>query len=374
MRKLTEPVINDVVDLKDFNKKHWDEIVIISKMLRKRGRSLLKQISQANEARAKQVGNKVTFVVNYNINFTNHCIGTCRFCAFKYRKNDRNSISIRMTLEDIKSEVRKALGYSATEVCVQGGLDPTFDYEHYIEILKAIRSVSSSIHIHAFSPAEVAYMSQLSGENVEDIFKELKKNGLGSFPGTAAEILVDRVRQVICPDKINTKQWVNIVAIGHMVGLHSTATMMYGHIETYEDEATHLAILRYIQEQTNMFTEFVPLPFIHYNTQLFNMGARPGSTGFHDLALFSAARLFFGDIIPNLQASWPKLGLKFAQTSLIAGVNDLGGTLYHENISRSAGASYGEFVEVDEFIDVVKESHRVPTQRDTLYTKFTVLD
>ncbi|MHA1303779.1 MAG: 5-amino-6-(D-ribitylamino)uracil--L-tyrosine 4-hydroxyphenyl transferase CofH [Candidatus Heimdallarchaeaceae archaeon] len=373
MKSLSLPIIDEILSLQKFEQDYSDDIIKVRDMLKKRGKMLQKQLVLADELRAQQVGEAVSFVINYNINFTNHCMGTCQFCSYRYRKNNKDSHPLRMSLDDIKSEVKKAVEHGATEVCIQGGLDPHLTYEHYMKILKAVRKVSSSIHIHAFSPSEVAYMSQLSGESVEDIFKELKMHGLDSFPGTAAEILVDRIRKIICPDKITTKQWLNIVAAGHQVGLPSSATMMYGHIESLEDEAKHIVLLRYIQEETTMFTEFVPLPFIHHNTELYNnLGARAGSTGIHDLSLLSTARLYLGDVIPNLQVSWPKLGLKFAQVSLTVGVNDLGGTLFHENISKSAGASYGEYVKQEEFINLIRDAHRVPVQRDTIYNRIQI--
>jgi len=249
-------------------------------------------------------------------------------------------------------------------------LDTELNFEFYIDILRTIKSVSSDLHVHGFSPSEIAFMSQISGETVEDVFKELMANGLDSFPGTAAEILVDDVRRKICPEKISTNQWANIVITGHSLGLKSTATMMYGHIETYLDEAEHLAILKHIQEISKGFTEFIPLSFVYPNTKLYRyMGARPSSTGMHDLALFSTARLYLGESFSNIQASWVKLGPKLAHVSLNAGVNDLGGTLFTENITKSAGGNFGEEKSLEEFIDLIRDADRIPVRRDTLYNK-----
>ena len=374
MKKLSPPKVDEIFDLTDFSKSNSSEIQEVTSLLKKRGKELWIQTALADDLRNQQVGNKVTFVINQNINFSNHCIGSCRFCSYHFEKAKSNNIPYRMTLDEIKIEVEKAVARGCTELCVQGGLDPNIDYEYYLDLLRTIKSVSSSVHIHAFSPSEISYMSQISGEPVEDIFKELSRTGLDSFPGTAAEILVDEVRKVICPEKISTSQWINIVLTGHNVGLKSTATMMYGHIESLRDEAEHLVILKRIQEISDGFTEFIPLPFIHHNTVLYKyMGARPGSTGMHDLAVFSTARLYLGEQFSNIQSSWVKLGPKFSQITLNAGVNDLGGTLFSEKITKSAGGIYGEEKSAEEFIDMIRDANRKPVQRDTLYTKFKTL-
>ncbi|MCE7740902.1 MAG: 5-amino-6-(D-ribitylamino)uracil--L-tyrosine 4-hydroxyphenyl transferase CofH [Candidatus Heimdallarchaeota archaeon] len=342
-------------------------------MLKKRGKELWIQTSVADELRTQQSGDEVTFIVNQNINFTQYCIGSCRFCSYSIKPETSKSKISRMSLEEIQIETEKAVARNCTEICIQGGLDTELNYEFYVDILKTIKSVSSNIHIHGFSPSEIAFMSQISGETVEDIFKDLKKEGLDSFPGTAAEILVDDVRRKICPEKISTKQWANIVLTGHSLGLRSTATMMYGHIETYLEEAEHLAILKHIQQISNGFTEFIPLSFVYPNTKLYRyMGARPSSTGMHDLALFSTARLYLGESFSNIQASWVKLGPKLAQVSLNAGVNDLGGTLFTENITKSAGGSFGEEKSTEEFIDLIRDAERIPVRRDTLYNKLQI--
>lgn len=373
MKRLSTPLINETYDLTNFGESHKEEIKEVAQMLKKRGRDLLIQASVADEVRFQQTGSEVTFVVNQNINFTQHCIGSCRFCSYSLKPDETKNSSTRMSLEDIRIEVEKAVARDCTEICIQGGLDPTLNYEFYIDILKTIKSVSQEIHVHGFSPAEIAFISQLSGESVEDVFKELMKNGLDSFPGTAAEILVDSVRRKICPEKISTNQWVNIVLTGHSLGLRSTATIMYGHIETYLEEAEHLAILKYIQEISGGFTEFIPLSFVYPNTKLYRyMGARPGSTGMHDLALFSTARLYLGDSFTNIQASWVKLGPKLAQVSLGTGVNDLGGTLFTENITKSAGGKFGEEKNVEEFIELIRDAGRIPVRRDTMYNKLQV--
>ena len=368
MKKLASPKIESLCDLTSFKESNNEEITELTKMLKKRGRELWIQTSLADDLRFQQVGDNVSFVVNQNVNFTRHCIGTCRFCSYRLLNEKIEHSKTRMTLQDIRVEAEKAKARGCTEICIQGGLDPELNYEFYIDMLRTIKSVSRNIHIHGFSPSEIAYLSQISGETVEDIFKELINHGLDSFPGTAAEILVDSVRRIICPDKISTEEWVNIVLTGHSVGLKSTSTMMYGHIESLTDEAEHLAILKYIQSQTGGFTEFVPLPFIHNNTILYkHLGARPGSTGMHDLALYSTARLYLGELILNIQVSWVKLGPKFAQVILGSGVNDLGGTIFTEKITKSAGGIFGEEKSIEEFVELIRDANRIPVQRDTLY-------
>ena len=368
MKDLSPPKVEEIFDLQSFRELNKEEITDVTKMLKKRGKELWVQTSLADESRLEQVGDNVSFIVNQNINFSQNCIGSCRFCSYRIDAKKSDVEVHRMTLEELGVEVEKAMARGCSEVCIQGGLDPSLSYDYYIDILKTVRAKASNIHIHAFSPSEIAYMSQLSGESVEDIFKELIKNGLDSFPGTSAEILVDDVRRIICPDKISTSQWVNIVLTGHMVGLKSTSTMMYGHIESLIDEAEHLVLLKKIQSMSKGFTEFIPLPFMHYNTVLYKYyGARPGSTGMHDLALFSTSRLYLGEDIPNIQASWVKLGPKFSQVSLNAGVNDLGGTLFTEMITKSAGGTFGEEKTVEEFLDLIRDANRIPVQRDTLY-------
>ncbi len=368
MKKLSPPKIDEIVDFATLSKSNTKEISEVATLLKKRGKELWIQTALADDLRHQQVGDKVTYVVNQNINFTNHCIGSCRFCSFNYTNNKDNLKSKRLSLEDIRLETEKAKARGCTELCIQGGLDPEIDFDFYLDLLKLVKNAAPNIHIHAFSPSEIAYMSRISGEAVVDVFKELSRNGLDSFPGTAAEILVDDVRHVICPEKISTNQWVNIVLTGHSLGLKSTATMMYGHVETLENEAEHLVLLKRMQEISKGFTEFVPLPFMHNKTVLYKyLGARPGSTGMHDLALFSTARLYLGELFSNIQTSWVKLGLKFSQISLNAGVNDVGGTLFSESITRSAGGTHGEEKTAEEFVDLIRDANRIPAQRDTLY-------
>ncbi len=313
----------------------------------------------ADEIRRKAVGDVVTFVVNRNINFTDICINSCRFCSFRNRKN------YLLSIEELKRKVEEAVDFGCTEVCIQGGLLPQADLDFYISILEAVREVSKKIHIHAFSPMEIVHMAKNSGLTTFEALKNLKKEGLGSMPGTAAEILDDRIREKICPRKIKTEEWVRVIKEAHGVGIPTTATMMYGHIETWEERIRHLMLIKQIQRETNGFTEFIPLSFMWKNNEL---GKRAkGVSGFEDLLVIAVARILLYPEIKNIQASWVKLGIKLAQASLNFGANDLGGTLIEENISKSAGATSGEFLSPEELRELIIRAGRIPKQRDTLY-------
>ena len=313
----------------------------------------------ADELREKAVGDVVTFVVNRNINFTDICINRCKFCAFSNRRR------YILTLDDIKRKVREALDYGCTEVCIQGGLLPNAGLDFYISIIEAVREVSEDIHIHAFSPMEVYHMARNSGLSIKETLKELKRAGLDSMPGTAAEILDDEIRRQICPDKITTSQWIEIVTAAHKLGIPTTATMMFGHIESWEHRIKHLLIIKDIQRRTGGFTEFIPLPFMTKNNELGRIVR--GSSGFEDLLVIAISRIILYPEIKNIQASWVKLGVKLAQVALHVGANDLGGTLMEENISKAAGATSGEFLPKEEMIRIIEAAGRIPKQRDTLY-------
>lgn len=315
--------------------------------------------SKADEVRKKAVGDVVTYVLNRNINFTDICVGNCKFCSFRNRRK------YLLTLEEIKEKVREAIYYGCTEVCIQGGLHPNADLEFYKSILNAVREVSEDIHIHAFSPMEIYHMARNSGLEIKDVLKELKAEGLNSIPGTSAEILDDEVRKVICPRKINTRQWIEIIVTAHKLGIPSTATMMFGHVESWEHRIKHMLIIREIQKKTNRFTEFIPLPFMHKNNELGKVIIP--SSGFEDLLVIAISRIILNPYIKNIQASWVKLGVKLAQVALCVGANDLGGCLIEENISKFAGASGGEFLPKEEIINVIKALGRIPKQRNTLY-------
>jgi len=283
----------------------------------------------------------------------------CKFCAFSNRRR------YILTLDDIKRKVREALDYGCTEVCIQGGLLPNAGLDFYISIIEAVREVSEDIHIHAFSPMEVYHMARNSGLSIKETLKELKRVGLDSMPGTAAEILDDEIRRQICPDKITTSQWIEIVTTAHKLGIPTTATMMFGHIESWEHRIKHLLIIKDIQRRTGGFTEFIPLPFMTKNNELGRIVR--GSSGFEDLLVIAISRIILHPEIKNIQASWVKLGVKLAQVALHVGANDLGGTLMEENISKAAGATSGEFLPKEEMIRIIEAAGRIPKQRDTLY-------
>ncbi|MDK2875647.1 MAG: 5-amino-6-(D-ribitylamino)uracil---L-tyrosine 4-hydroxyphenyl transferase [Archaeoglobaceae archaeon] len=313
----------------------------------------------ANELRKKAVGDVVTFVVNRNINFTDICINDCKFCSFRNRKK------FLLSTEEIKRKVEEAVDFGCTEVCIQGGLLPNADIEFYISILDAVREVSKNIHIHAFSPMEIVHMAKNSKLTTLEVLKILKREGLGSMPGTAAEILNDCIREQICPMKLKTEEWVRVIKEAHGIGIPTTATMMYGHIDSWEDRIRHIMLIKRIQRETGGFTEFIPLSFMWMNNEL---GKRTkGVSGFDDLLVIAIARILLYPEIKNIQASWVKLGIKLAQASLNFGANDLGGTLIEENISKSAGATSGEFLSPEDLKELIIRAGRIPKQRDTLY-------
>ena len=318
----------------------------------------------ADALREKLAGDEVSFIVNRNMNFTDICVGTCKFCAFRNTKN------YRLTTAEILDKVGEAKRLGATEVCIQGGLLPDMVLEDYVAMLKAIKG-KYDIDIHAFSPMEVFHMSKLSGVSVAHSLKELKEAGLDTMPGTAAEILVDDIRRQICPSKLNTKQWADVVTKAHKAGIPTTATIMYGHIETWEDRIDHILIQRAIQRKTHGFTEFVPLTFMCRNNPLGEAILRkrksPGASGLDDLRMYAISRIVFGKDLVNIQASWVKLGPKLAQVALYCGANDLGGTLMEEHISKLAGSTSGECMAPEELRALIRDAGRKPRQRDTLY-------
>ena len=311
--------------------------------------------------------NIVTFIINRNINFTNICYQSCKFCSFSVSSKEEDAFLL--SSDEITKKVKEARDFGCTEVCIQGGINPNINFDYYLDILKKVKSISRNIHIHAFSPQEVWYMSKLYQASLEETLIELKKAGLDSMPGTAAEILVDKVRKVICPNKLKTDQWIDVIKRAHILGIPTTSTIMYGHIESLEDRVEHLEVLRKIQKDTHGFTEFVPLPFVKEKPLLSRLEGFPlrASYGMDDLKLFCVARIFFQNYIDNIQCSWVKLGPKLAQISLNFGVNDFSGTLMEENISKSAGAEFGEYLSPKEIIEIIKLAGKQPAQRDTLY-------
>lgn len=332
------------------------------------GKELQALLIAADVQRENQVGDKVTYIQNWNINYTNICTGNCEFCAFRKSMNDEGTYFL--TVEEIVNRSKKAAQEGAVEVCIQGGLHPEVDAYFYEDIVKAVKNELPELHIHAFSPMEIYFGSRQADLSFKETLKMLKAAGLGSMPGTAAEILNDEVRKIICPGKLKTREWIEVIQTAHQIGVPTTCTMMYGHIDTPEHRVEHMEILRRIQEKTGGFTEFVPLPFMHQKAPIYQKGqSNPGTTGTEDLKVYAISRLMFGDILPNIQVSWVKLGFKFAQVCLIAGANDLGGTLGEENISRSAGAQHGVYTPPSLLKKIIKDLGRVPVERDTLYSK-----
>ena len=336
-------------------------------LLKVTGKDFIELQRVANQICFEKKEDVVTFVVNRNINFTNICTQGCKFCSFSVAPN--SSEGFLFSYDEIRKKVLEAKKHDCSEVCMQGGIHPDLDFQYYIDILKTVKDVDPNIHIHAFSPQEVFYISKLNGDSIENTLKELKNSGLDSMPGTAAEILADKIREIICPNKVTTAQWTEIISTAHEVGIPTTSTMMYGHIETLKDRIDHLEVLRNIQKETMGFTEFVPLTFVRENPTLSTSKAHSliPSRGMDDLKLYSVARIFFNNYIENIQCSWVKLGPKLAQVSLNYGVNDFSGTIMEENISKSAGASHGEYLPVEEMISIIKSAGKKPAQRDTVY-------
>jgi FO synthase len=324
----------------------------------------------ADELRLQMKGETVTYIPNCNINYTNICAYKCQFCAFSKGKtsDDLRGRPYNLRLVEIQQKAAEAWDRGAVEVCLQGGIHPSYTGRTYLDICKAIKAARPQMHIHAFSPLEIWQGATTLGVPLRDYLAELKEAGLGSLPGTAAEILDDEVRGTLCPDKLTVAQWVEVMRAAHGVGLKSTATIMYGHIERPEHWARHLLVLRDLQEETGGFTEFVPLPFVHMEAPIYRRGgARPGPTFREAVLMHAVARLVLHPLIENIQASWVKMGREGIRACLQAGVNDLGGTLMNESISRAAGAAHGQEMTPRELEMMIRSAGRLPAQRTTLY-------
>lgn len=323
-------------------------------------------IAVAGALRRGAAGEVITYVVNRNINFTNVCFVGCSFCGFARGPGAPDAHSL--SLDGIVQKAREAWEVGATEVCIQGGLPRELDGFFYRDILHAIKRVLPEMHIHAFSPMEIAYGVEKTGMPLRDYLRMLKDEGLGSIPGTAAEILDDRIRRELSPNKLPVARWVEIVTAAHELGIPSTSTMMYGHVEEPADWVRHILLLREIQERTGGFTEFVPLGFVHQNTRLYRRGgARAGAAREEHLRVHALARVLLHGAIRNIQVSWVKLGFELSLACFAAGANDFGGTLMEENISKSAGANFGEYVAPEEFRAMIRSIGRVPAERTTAY-------
>jgi len=336
----------------------------VEALLSARGRELSMLLMAADALRQKLVGDLVTYVINRNINFTNVCECNCGFCGFA--RGPDNPDAFTLTMEEVRAKVREARDFGATEICLQGGISPLIGLPYICDILGTIREEMPDVHIHALSPMEIEHAARLEGRPVREVLEELVDAGLDSIPGTAAEILVDRIRNVICPRKLSSSRWEEIISLAHGLGIPTTSTMMYGTIDTVADRAYHLLKLREIQDRTSGFTEFVPLPFVHGIAPI-SRATAGGPTGADDLRVIAAARLTLGTRIPNIQVSWVKMGEKLAQIGLTCGANDFGGTLMEENISSSAGANYGSVIEPQAIRRIIRDLGRTPAQRNTLY-------
>jgi FO synthase len=320
----------------------------------------------ADRIRRQRVGDVVTYVINRNINFTNVCFVGCRFCAFSRAPREQDAYFL--SLDEVGRRARDAWDQGAREVCVQGGLPRGLDPFYYRDLLQAIKSATPGMHTHAFSPMEIVYGVELTRMSLDDYLVMLKEAGLNTLPGTAAEILDDQVRHEIERIKLSVGQWVEVIKTAHRLGIRTTSTMMYGHTETPRHWVRHLMLLREVQKETGGFTEFVPLGFVHQNTQLYRSGdARPGPTPEEHLKVHALSRLMLQGWIDNIQVSWVKISREMAQACLKSGANDYGGTLMEENISRLAGSTSGQYLSPEELQSRIRELGRIPAERNTTY-------
>lgn len=340
------------------------------------GCDLLALIAAADYLRAQTAGDVTTYVINRNINFTNVCVKACGFCAFS--RGHLGEEGYFLPTEEILRRAREAHELGATEVCVQAGLAPGMDGWHYVNLCRALKEAMPDLHIHGFSPEEVLYASQLTGVSIRDYLLALRDAGVGSLPGTSAEILVDEIRQELSPGRITTAQWINLIQTAHELGIPTTSTIMYGHIERSHHKAVHLSILRDIQKRTGGITEFVPLSFVYEETPIFHrnriVGLRRGASGAEVMKMYAVSRLMLNKWIPNLQVSWVKEGPKLSQIALLAGANDFGGTLINESISTAAGSGYGQLMKPSQFRNLIREMGRIPAERTTTYKKLKIFE
>ncbi|HZP26688.1 MAG TPA: 5-amino-6-(D-ribitylamino)uracil--L-tyrosine 4-hydroxyphenyl transferase CofH [Dehalococcoidia bacterium] len=323
----------------------------------------------ADELRRRSAGDVVTYVINRNINFTNVCIKHCGFCAFS--RDHREEEGYLLPIEEVVRRARQAWDLGSTEVCIQAGLPPKMDGYYYVDLTRALKKELPDLHIHGFSPEEVLYGSIRARCSIRDYIGALKDAGVGSLPGTSAEILDDEVRARIAPGRISTAQWIEVITTAHELGVRTTSTIMYGHIETNRQRAAHIALLRDIQRQTGGFTEFVPLSFIHEEAPMWRkgliQGIRPGATGAEVVKMYAVSRIMLNNWIRNLQVSWVKEGTKLAQLCLNAGCNDFMGTLINESISTAAGAAHGQRLRPREMRRIIRDIGRLPAERSTTY-------
>ena len=333
-------------------------------------------LTVADELRRKTVGDIVTYVVNRNINFTNVCIKGCGFCAFS--RDFREEQGYFLPVEEIVRRSREAWEYGATEVCIQAGLPPQMEGDLYIRLCEAIKKELPDIHIHGFSPEEVLYGSIRSRVSIKEYLISLKNAGVGSLPGTSAEILDQALRDEISPGRITKDQWIEVITTAHELSIPTTSTIMFGHVETNRQVAEHIGLIRDLQKETGGFTEFVPLSFVNSEAPMFLKGlvpnVRTGPTGMDVMKVHAISRIMLNNWIPNIQASWVKEGDRISQLLLNAGVNDLGGTLINESISTSAGAQHGQLMKPSTFRDMIRDAGRIPAERHTTYKIRKIFD
>ena len=323
----------------------------------------------ANELRKRRVGDTVSYVINRNINFTNVCIKQCGFCAFS--RDFREEEGYFLPTDEIVRRAKEAHNLGATEVCIQAGLPPDMEGDLYEKICREIKKEIPDIHIHGFSPEEILYGATRSNTSIQEFLKRMKEAGVNTLPGTSAEILDQKLRDKISPGRISVDDWETVIKSAHKIGINTTSTMMFGHVETLEDRAKHIVKLRDIQKDTGGFTEFVPLNFIHTEAPMYkhelHEGIKQGGSGNDVLLTHAVARIMLNNFIDNIQMSWVKEGQKMSQLLLMWGANDFGGTLINESISTSAGSEYGQLLKPKEIRRRVKEIGRVPAERNTHY-------
>ena len=327
----------------------------------------------ANELNFIKNGNNVSYVINRNINYTNQCYYKCGFCGFSKGPNSLNlkEKPYAIDIQEVVERTVQAYEMGASEVCLQGGIHPNYTGEFYLKMVEDIKSAVPKMHIHGFTPLEIWQGAETINLSVEEYLIKLKKAGLNTLPGTAAEILDDRVRKYLCPDKITSSQWAYVMEVAHSLGIKSTATIMFGHIDDVDSWVNHFSLIRNVQNKTNGFTEVVPLPFVHMGSPIYLQGKSMSGPSWDEVVLIhSLARIYFMNSIDNIQASWVKLGHDGAGKLLHAGVNDLGGTLINENISRASGADHGQETTQDQFIQIIESENKNPVLRNTLYTEF----
>ena len=350
----------------------------IEKLLQTQNLEYQSTILVADELRRRSSGNLVTYVVNRNINFTNVCIKRCGFCAFS--RDYQGEQGYLLPISEIVRRAKEAWEYGASEVCIQAGLPPKMEGDLYLKITDAIKQELPEIHIHGFSPEEVLYGSIRSNCSIKQYLNDLKSAGVGSLPGTSAEILDQDLRDKISPGRITVNQWKEVITTAHEIGIPTTSTIMFGHVETFKHIADHLVLIREMQKQTGGFTEFVPLSFVNSEAPMFLQGlngtqnVKSGPTGMDVIKMHAISRIVLNNWISNIQASWVKEGDRMSQLLLNSGVNDLGGTLINESISTSAGALHGQLKPPSEFRGMIRDAGRIPAERFTDYQIKNIFD